>query len=318
MRTPASVSRFPVLGVALVIAALAAGCTARATYQLPPVTPAPTAVSEPGRFVWFELVTGDAEAAKTFYGGLFGWEFSDDEEAGIEYAVITHRGAPIGGIATIDAEGAKDIAQSDEEEEDEESEDEEEVVESPARGPAAWLATMAVPDIDAQLRPLFREGGILHFGPLQIQGRGRMAIASDPGGAMLALVQFTDGAPPESDLEPGRWLWVELWAEKPKDAIEFYDQWVGYRAAPVKGSQAPSYAVFFKGSAPRAGLAEIPIRQVKPNWLPYVQVSDIDETITRAQQLGARLFARDDDAAILIDPLGAAIGVQEWHGGAVS
>lgn len=315
MRTPASASRSAVIGAALVIAAVGAGCTARASYELPPMTPAPTAVSQPGRFVWFDLVTGDPEAAKTFYGGLFGWEFADDDEVGIEYSTITHRGTPIGGIATIEIEESKDAVESEDEEEDEESQA---VVPPPVQGQAAWLGTMATPDLDAQLRPLFREGGILHFGPLQVQGRGRMAIASDPGGAMLVLVQFNDGAPPESDLEPGRWLWAELWAEKPKDAIEFYDEWVGYRSASVKGSQAPSYDVFFEGRTPRAGLAEIPIRQVKPNWLPYVQVSDVDETITRAQQLGARLFARDDDAAILIDPLGAAIGVQEWHGGSAS
>jgi predicted enzyme related to lactoylglutathione lyase len=315
MRTPASASRFSAVGAALVIAGLVAGCSARATYELPPMTPAPIAVSQPGRFVWFDLVTGDPEAAKTFYGGLFGWEFSDESEAAVEYSIITHRGAPIGGLATIEIEESKDVVESDDE--NEESEEAEVEVETVVRGPAAWLVTMAVPDLDAQLRPLFREGGILHFGPLQVQGRGRMAIASDPGGAMIALVQPVDGAPSESGLEPGRWLWVELWAEKPKDAIEFYDGWVGYRAVSVKGSQAPSYDTFFKGRTPRAGLAEIPIREVKPNWLPYVQVSDVDETITRAQQLGARLFARDDDAAILIDPLGAAIGIQEWHGGSV-
>ena len=33
----------------------------------------------PGTFSWAELATTDAEAAKAFYGGLFGW---DTEEAG--------------------------------------------------------------------------------------------------------------------------------------------------------------------------------------------------------------------------------------------
>jgi predicted enzyme related to lactoylglutathione lyase len=173
---------------------------------------------------------------------------------------------------------------------------------------------MVVPDLAAQLAPLSSRGGLLHLGPLQVQGRGRMAVASDPGGAMLILLQPSEGAPPESDHEPGRWLWVELWADKPQKEIDFYGRWVGYRAIEVEGSQAPSYHLLARGRTARAGLAEIPVRGVKPNWLPYVEVADVDEAITLAQQLGGRLFARDDDAAILIDPAGAAIGIQEWHG----
>ena len=39
----------------------------------------------PGTFSWADLATTDPDAAKTFYAGLFGWEFEDmpagDEEA---------------------------------------------------------------------------------------------------------------------------------------------------------------------------------------------------------------------------------------------
>ena len=32
---------------------------------------------EPGTFCWIDLSTPDVEAAKAFYGGLFGWEIED-------------------------------------------------------------------------------------------------------------------------------------------------------------------------------------------------------------------------------------------------
>ncbi len=32
---------------------------------------------EPGTFSWAELATSDADAAKAFYGDLFGWEIED-------------------------------------------------------------------------------------------------------------------------------------------------------------------------------------------------------------------------------------------------
>ena len=297
MRTPRSV----LVVVGLAASALVAGCSARANYRLPPITQAPTPVTEPGRFVWFELVTDDAAAAEAFYGGLFGWQFSEDPDSGVDYRTITHGGVPIGGIAAVPKR--------------EEDESEEEGVRKQPPAAAAWLATMAVPDLDAQLAPLALQGGLLHLGPLQVEGRGRMAVASDPGGAMIVLLQPSDGAPPESGHEPGRWIWVELWAEKPAREVDFYNRWVGYRAVEVKTPSAPAYRVFVRGTTPRAGLAEIPIRNVKPNWLPYVQVADVKAAVDHALQLGARLFARDDDAAVLIDPTGAAIGIQEWHGG---
>src|SRR3954465_8084587 len=36
----------------------------------------------PGTFSWVDLSTHDAAAAKAFYGGLFGWEFDDNEIPG--------------------------------------------------------------------------------------------------------------------------------------------------------------------------------------------------------------------------------------------
>jgi uncharacterized protein len=37
---------------------------------------------EPGTFSWVDLSTSDADGAKNFYGGLFGWEFEDSEIPG--------------------------------------------------------------------------------------------------------------------------------------------------------------------------------------------------------------------------------------------
>ena len=44
---------------------------------------------EPGTFSWAELATTDAEAAKTFYTTLFGWEFEDMETGGPVYSMAS-------------------------------------------------------------------------------------------------------------------------------------------------------------------------------------------------------------------------------------
>jgi hypothetical protein len=51
---------------------------------------------------WFEVATGDADAAQEFYGELFGWAFAADPDAasaGMDYRLITYPGGgqPVGG-----------------------------------------------------------------------------------------------------------------------------------------------------------------------------------------------------------------------------
>ena len=53
-------------------------------------------VDQPGSLCWTELYTSDAAAAKEFYGGIFGWQFSDMElpGGGGSYSLITPAGLP--------------------------------------------------------------------------------------------------------------------------------------------------------------------------------------------------------------------------------
>jgi hypothetical protein len=42
---------------------------------LPPLNDPPAAQHLPGKFVWADLVAPDVEAARRFYGKLYGWSF---------------------------------------------------------------------------------------------------------------------------------------------------------------------------------------------------------------------------------------------------
>ena len=42
----------------------------------------------PGKLVHFELPSLDADKAKTFWGGVFGWEFGDSAMPGMEYYMV--------------------------------------------------------------------------------------------------------------------------------------------------------------------------------------------------------------------------------------
>jgi predicted enzyme related to lactoylglutathione lyase len=42
-----------------------------------------------GSVSWFEVGTPNLEAAKAFYGGMFGWSFTADESSGGAYQIVT-------------------------------------------------------------------------------------------------------------------------------------------------------------------------------------------------------------------------------------
>jgi len=51
-----------------------------------------------GRFVWHELMTTDARAAKTFYGKVVGWGAQDMPMPGMTYTMWMAAQAPVGGL----------------------------------------------------------------------------------------------------------------------------------------------------------------------------------------------------------------------------
>ena len=62
---------------------------------VPPINTTTTGESHPGKFIWYDLMTNDIPAVKSFYGELFGWEFIDTGEPENNYTVVLHNGIPV-------------------------------------------------------------------------------------------------------------------------------------------------------------------------------------------------------------------------------
>jgi len=257
-------------------------CLACATSQvssLPPVTQEPTQLVLPGKFVWADLVTDHPADAKSFYGALFGWTFEDHDE---KVVMVLRNGVPIASIVRI--ERPPDRLRD-----------------------SAWVANLSVADVD-QAAALVRErGGDVERGPKVVPDRGRLALVSDPGGAVLLLIRASGGDPPDEEPPVGDWLWTELWTHDVAAAVGFYSELAGYESEMVDLDGQP-YHVLKRGDVPRAGVEQAP-KEVHPLWLPYVRVEDAAAAAARAETLGARVVLQDDDTAIMVDPTGAAIGV---------
>jgi hypothetical protein len=280
-----SLAAFAVAAPAL---ALAAVTSLRAA---PPETPRPVI---PGKFVWHDLLATDSAAAEKFYGGLFGWTFEPQKGRENPYKAARLAGVFVGGIVDVSARKA----------------------EVPA---STWLSYVSVPDVDATANEFRRRNGKVLRGPSEVGAYGRAAVVVDPQGALLGVARLAKGDPPDEPPVPvGGFLWMEYVAEDAAAATAFYGDVLGYAAARVDGGADVDYFALKAGGVARAGLYARPWKELRSNWLPYVRVADAAAAAKKAEALGGRVVlapkpeVRNGTLAIVTDPNGAAVALQQW------
>lgn len=119
---------------------------------------------QPGAWAWCDLRTDQPDAARKFYGAVFGWECAAVPMAGDEYTTFTAPGAaaPAGGIGPM--MGTEGV-------------------------PPHWLNYFAVDDVDNSLEAVAARGGTV-LTPAFDTPFGRMAPILDPAGAALMVMQL--------------------------------------------------------------------------------------------------------------------------------
>ena len=274
--------------VAWVLGAGVLGCTG-SKITLPEVSNEPASIRHVGKFIWFDLFTSDLPDACRFYGQLFGWSFEDTAPGISNLKTIRNEGIPIGNAAQRKSQGDK-------------------ITES------RWISFMSVADVDQTVAWITKNGGAIHIPPKDMPHRGRMALLHDPQGAPLAVLTASKGDPPDRPFVPNGWIGSELWTHDVKGALKFYGNMAGYRSETRKTGASGSYLLLYRDNQPRGGMVKIPWKDVKPNWVPYISVGDIEAIVLKAEKLGGKALVgldpdREDDVAILADPSGAVFGV---------
>jgi predicted enzyme related to lactoylglutathione lyase len=108
-----------------------------------------------GTFCWDELNTSDVEAAKKFYGAVFGWQGKGGDR---EYWHWQNAGREIGGMM-------------------------------PAPGPNVpphWLAYVAVSDVDATTKRAEALGAKALMPGMEITKVGKFSVVQDPTGGVFS------------------------------------------------------------------------------------------------------------------------------------
>ena len=254
-------------------------------YRLTPVAQSPTNVHLPGKFVWHDLLTPDADAARDFYTGVFGWSFKKQGS----YIVISNKGKPIGGMIEIGAEEGKERE-------------------------AIWLAFMSVSDVDNAVAYLKSSGGVVHKGPVDMEHRGRGVLVSDPQGAQLLLLKAEGGDPLDEEPAFGDWLWNEIWSNVPQQSHDFYEVLGEYDSS----LDTSGYRILKKDGKWRAGIRSVFEDDFKVRWVPVIRVADPEETVKKVEQKGGAVWVRPDeppsngDTALISDSTGALLMIQRW------
>jgi predicted enzyme related to lactoylglutathione lyase len=238
----------------------------------------------PGTFCWIELATSDAAGARAFYTELFGWTVREVPmgEQGT-YHMFLKGGREVGAMYEV---GGGEM-------------------------PPNWTSYINVSDIDASMDTVKSLGGTVHMGPLDVMEFGRMAVVSDPQGAMFALWQARSHAGVGVRDEPGALCWNELQARDLASSKKFYTSLFGWRM-----KETDEYTEWSASDRAIGGMiANQGPPEAPPHWMPYFAVEDCDSAAQQAESLGGTIYAPPFDVpnvgrmAVIADPQHAVFAI---------
>jgi predicted enzyme related to lactoylglutathione lyase len=239
----------------------------------------------PGTFCWTDLATTDQEAAKTFYAGLFGWDYDDTPVGdGIVYSRASVGGKDVAAISP-QPQMMRDMG-----------------------APPTWNSYVSVEDADAAAQKAAGLGANVMGEPFDVMDVGRMAVLQDPQGAVIAVWQPKLHFGAHLVNAPGALCWNELQSNDMDAAASFYSGLFGWQTQPFEGSPDP-YLIIMNGEKGNGGIRPGP-PGMPPNWLVYFATEDVEQAMAKVGELGGSVHAGPIDIgiakiAVAQDPQGA-------------
>jgi hypothetical protein len=244
----------------------------------------------PGTPSWFDLMTPDIEGAKKFYGELFGWTFET--------------GGPETMFYTMCRKGDQNAAGMGKQPEN-------------APFPTVWSVYFATTDADADVARVREHGGNVMMGPMDVMEEGRLAVCTDPTGAVFGLWQPRRHGGAQVKDEHGSMTWTEVATRDAVKARDFYSAVFGLEGRKMEGGM--EYYTLHKGPHTAGGVMQMTEQwpaEIPPHWMPYFAVDDVDAAAKRIAELGGKIANGPFDTpygrmAVVSDPYGAVFTVMK-------
>jgi hypothetical protein len=247
----------------------------------------------PGTFSWVDLATADATAAKSFYGGLFGWEMRDgDSGGGAVYTTCHLDGNAVCGLFEMpDDMRATGV-------------------------PPNWTSYVTVAGADAAAARAKELGGETVQDAFDVPDVGRMAVLKDPQGAVFAVWQPRSRIGAERVNDVGCLCMNELATTEMEAARSFYEGLFGWTTEMVDtGPDDPPMGLAHNDGTLNASFGAVE-DGAPPHWRPYFTVESVEATLQRVRELGGSelhgpLEIFDGTIALVLDPQGALFALFE-------
>jgi len=277
----------------------------------------------PGVPCWIDTTQPDPDAAADFYSGLFGWELENTPGSEAKYLVARLRGLDAAGISSPMGEGPP---------------------------MAAWNTYVWVESADETAAKVGDAGGQVMAEPFDVMEAGRMAVCTDPEGAVFSIWQPREHRGAQIVNEHGAVNFNGLNTRDADGAKAFYGSVFGWDVLELGPGNAmwrlQGYGDHLEERNPgmREGMAQMgappgfedvvaalnPIADdqpdVPPHWSVTFGVDDADATAEQATALGAEPIVPPFDApwvrmTVIRDPQGATFIASQFvpenkdHGG---
>jgi uncharacterized protein len=226
------------------------------------------------KFIWYELMTTDRDAALDFYKAVVGWTSAvhpNSTPDGMRYDVLSAAGRAIGGVFQLTDEMRSGGARP------------------------GWVGYVDVADTDAKAKEAIAAGGSVLMGPDDIPNVGRFAMLADPGGAPFYLLTPSpqEGEPVPLDPEaPGAVSWHELYSGVgEKAAFAFYSGLFGWQTmTEMPMGEMGLYRIFGDGDVQMGGMMDKPPNVPVSAWAFYINVDGIDAAVERVKAKGGQIL----------------------------
>ncbi|HVV91775.1 MAG TPA: VOC family protein [Hyphomicrobiales bacterium] len=206
---------------------------------------------DPGKFVWYELMSTDAAAAERFYRDVVGWGIRRTDNPRMPYTTFLAGETGVAGLMTLTRQMQAD------------------------GGAPGWVCYISTNDVDAAAKAVRAAGGAIYLEPSDIPDIGRFAMAADPQGALFVLFQASGPGmeSPASTAAPGHGGWHELRTSDLDGAWDFYAKLFGWtKTTAMDMGPAGPYQLFAAGAGDIGGMMRF---EGRPFWKIYFNVADI-------------------------------------------
>ena len=222
--------------------------------------------STQGSFVWYELMTSDAAAAKAFYSKVVGWSTQDMPMPGMTYTLLSAGTTQVGGLMALPQDACD------------------------AGMKPCWVGYIGVDDVDGAAAKVKKLDGTILRAPADIPNVGRFAVVADPKGAAFNLFKPAQGGQRVVSGEPGHIGWHELHTTDWAKAFDFYAQMFGWlKGDAMDMGPMGTYQLFKVDDVAVGAMFNSPAAQAARFWLYYFHVGDVDAANKRVSDNGGKI-----------------------------